>query len=76
MVALTKLQNNLFMIKILQVHNYYQYPGGEDIVLINEYELLLSKGSSVKQYIKSNKEISTTVLLKKGNYFYELHFRN
>jgi glycosyltransferase involved in cell wall biosynthesis len=55
--------------KILQVHNYYQFSGGEDSVLENEKRLLESKGNSVFQFIKENKEINGYSLLKKANLF-------
>ena len=55
--------------KILQVHNYYQYAGGEDIALRNEYEVLSRNGHEVIRYIKKNKEIEDYSLLKKYNLF-------
>lgn len=43
--------------KILQVHNYYQYSGGEDAVIQNEKKLLEQHGHEVKQYTRHNDEI-------------------
>jgi glycosyltransferase involved in cell wall biosynthesis len=40
--------------KVLQVHNYYQFAGGEDIVLENEQSLLASYGNDVEQYTVYN----------------------
>jgi glycosyltransferase involved in cell wall biosynthesis len=44
--------------KILQVHNYYQIPGGEDTVVANERKLLEKHGHTVIQYIRNNKELN------------------
>lgn len=43
--------------KILQVHNFYQAPGGEDQVCAAEYELLASRGQQVEQYFAQNDAI-------------------
>ncbi|HEY3939131.1 MAG TPA: glycosyltransferase family 4 protein [Bryobacteraceae bacterium] len=43
--------------RILQVHNFYQKPGGEDQVFAAEYELLTSRGHFVMQYSAHNDEI-------------------
>lgn len=51
--------------KILQVHNYYKLPGGEDTVVKNEKELLLSKGHDVIEFTKTNKEIDHFSLYRK-----------
>jgi len=51
--------------RILLVHNYYQYRGGEDIVFENERDLLLSKGHEVFTFTKSNKEIKNYGLADK-----------
>ena len=53
--------------KIIQVHNFYQFSGGEDVVVENERKLLESKGNSVFQFIKENKEINGYSFLKKAN---------
>ena len=51
----------------MQIHNYYQYPGGEDVVVANENQLLQSKGNEVYQYLRDNKEINNFNLLQKVN---------
>jgi len=56
--------------KIIQVHNYYQYPGGEDVVVENEYNLLTSHGNEVYQYLKFNKEIQAYSLIEKAKLFF------
>lgn len=43
--------------KILQVHNYYQQPGGEDAVVAAERALLEQHGHQVVQYTKHNDEV-------------------
>lgn len=42
---------------ILQVHNYYQIPGGEDTVVANEKKLLEDHGHEVVQYSRNNSEL-------------------
>lgn len=44
--------------KILQVHNYYQFSGGEDIVVSNEKKMLELNGNEVIFYKRVNNEIS------------------
>ncbi len=44
--------------KILQVHNFYQHPGGEDQVFAAEYELLTKYGHEVIRYEAHNDELS------------------
>lgn len=44
--------------KILQVHNFYQHPGGEDQVFAAEYELLVNHGHQVTRYQADNDDIS------------------
>lgn len=44
-------------LKILQVHNYYQIPGGEDTVVANEKKLLEDHGHEVIQYSRNNSEL-------------------
>ena len=41
--------------KILQLHNKYNFYGGEDTVVKAEYNLLLKNGHSVSQLIRKNK---------------------
>jgi len=43
--------------KILMVHNRYQWPGGEDEVFRREQELLRDKGHPVVEYVRDNDEI-------------------
>jgi len=57
--------------KILQVHNYYQLPGGEDTVVKNEYDLLISKSNVVKQYFCNNKEIKSYKFINKIQLLYK-----
>ena len=44
--------------KVLQCHNLYQQPGGEDRVVRDEAELLQSRGHEVVQFTKHNDSIS------------------
>lgn len=43
--------------RILQVHNFYQIPGGEDVVVRNENRLLTEHGHEVFTYYRSNSEL-------------------
>lgn len=52
--------------KVLIIHNYYQIPGGEDSVVINEKKLLEENGHKVVLYNRHNSEI------KKMNKFQKL----
>lgn len=45
------------MKRILLVHNYYQFPGGEDTVVENEIALLREHGNIVSLYSRNNTEI-------------------
>ncbi len=51
--------------KILLVHNYYQIPGGEDIVVSNEKEMLEDNGHKVVFYSRHNNELKNFSLLRK-----------
>lgn len=51
--------------RILQVHNYYQIPGGEDQVVKNENNLLKKHGHSVWLYQRSNDDIKDMSLIKR-----------
>ena len=42
--------------RILQIHNFYQIPGGEDVVVRNEKKLLEEHGHEVFTYYRSNKD--------------------
>ena len=44
--------------KILQCHNFYQQPGGEDRVLRDEAALLRARGHEVVQFTKHNDSVS------------------
>ena len=43
--------------KVLQVHNFYQQPGGEDSVYAAEFDLLKAHGHDVRQYSVHNDAI-------------------
>jgi glycosyltransferase involved in cell wall biosynthesis len=45
--------------KILQVHNFYQQPGGEDVVVRQESEMLRAHGHQVVSYTRHNSEIES-----------------
>lgn len=45
-------------LRILQVHNAYQIPGGEDVVVANEKKLLEMYGNEVITYSRNNTEIN------------------
>ena len=47
--------------RILLLHNRYQYAGGEDKVFESEAELLLSYNHQVERLVFDNKEITTTL---------------
>lgn len=51
--------------RILQVHNFYQIPGGEDVVVRNEKRLLEEHGHKVYTYYRSNKELNEKSVLGK-----------
>ena len=43
---------------IIQCHNYYQTPGGEDAVVQDEYDLLTAQGHRVMQFTRHNDEVA------------------
>lgn len=45
-------------LRILQVHNGYQIPGGEDVVAANEKRLLEMNGHEVSSYSRNNTELN------------------
>jgi len=51
--------------KVLQVHNYYQLPGGEDTVVANEKRLLEENGHQVIQYTRHNSELNSLNVMQK-----------
>ncbi len=59
--------------KILQIHNSYIYYGGEDTVVANEKELLISKKHTVCQLIRNNK-IETKGVFKKIKILFDLSY--
>jgi glycosyltransferase involved in cell wall biosynthesis len=56
---------------ILQIHNFYQTPGGEDRVVNAEKQLLEAKKHIVIQYTRHNDEIKEYGLFKKIRFFAE-----
>lgn len=51
--------------RILQVHNFYQIPGGEDVVARNEKRLLEEHGHKVYTYYRTNKELGERGIIGK-----------
>lgn len=51
--------------RILQIHNFYQIPGGEDVVVRNEQRLLEEHGHQVYTYYRTNKELNEGGKIKK-----------
>ena len=45
--------------RVLLLHNYYRFGGGEDIVVHRERELLVAHGHDVRLYSASNKSVRT-----------------
>ena len=45
--------------KVLIVHNYYQIPGGEDVVVANEKKMLEEHGHEVVLYTRHNSELNS-----------------
>lgn len=52
-------------LRILQVHNWYQIPGGEDVVVANEKRLLEMNGHEVFSYSRNNTELNEIGPMKK-----------
>ena len=50
--------------KIVLAHNTYQWPGGEDVIVEQERELLCSAGHQVIEYRRSNHEAVSGSLLR------------
>jgi len=46
-------------VKILQVHNLYQQPGGEDLVVADEARLLEARGHEVARHTVHNDQVSS-----------------
>lgn len=51
--------------RVLQVHNYYQIPGGEDTVVANEKKMLEDHGHKVILYSRNNSELKSMSKLQK-----------
>jgi glycosyltransferase involved in cell wall biosynthesis len=51
--------------RILQVHNFYQIPGGEDVVVRNEKRLLEEHGHTVYTYYRTNAELKEKGIIGK-----------
>ncbi len=49
--------------KIAVVHNTYQWPGGEDVIVAQERDVLRSAGHQVIEYRRSNREVVSTDLI-------------
>ncbi len=61
--------------KILQVHNSYLFPGGEDAVVASEAVLLRSLGHDIAEYLRSNRELSDLRRLEKIRfYLHDIYF--
>lgn len=56
--------------KVLIVHNYYQIPGGEDVVVANEKKLLEDHGHEVILYTRDNKELNSMNAVRKVGLFF------
>ena len=50
---------------ILFVHNYYQIPGGEDTVVVNEMKMLEKHGHKVFLYSRNNADLKQMSKLQK-----------
>src|ERR1700687_2247261 len=50
--------------KIALVHNTYRWPGGEDVIVEQERDLLRSAGHKVLEYRRSNHEIVNGALVR------------
>ena len=59
---------------ILVVHNKYQIPGGEDVVVENEAAMLRKHGHKVVMYIRNNSELSEGGKFKKALMYMESFF--
>ena len=50
--------------KILLIHNFYRLPGGEDVVMNAEADMLRRAGHDVKIYVRDNDEIDSSGLIR------------
>lgn len=53
------IENDFKKLSILIVHNYYQIPGGEDTVVVNEMKMLQEHGHKVVLYTRHNSELKS-----------------
>ncbi len=56
--------------KILQVHNYYRLPGGEDRVVCLEKKMLTARGHRVIRFTRDNRRIDGFSPIKKAGLFF------
>jgi glycosyltransferase involved in cell wall biosynthesis len=59
----------VFRLNILLIHNYYQQPGGERVVVSSLADLLRSRGHRVRLYTRDNSEITQYGPLQKTWFF-------
>ena len=50
--------------KILLIHNFYRQPGGEDVVMNAEADMLRRAGHDVRIYVRDNDEIDSSGLIR------------
>jgi glycosyltransferase involved in cell wall biosynthesis len=58
--------------RVLLLHNRYRQPGGEDVVVAAQAQLLRERGHDVRVLEKDNRAIDRYGLLKKALLFYEM----
>ena len=61
--------------KVLIVHNYYQIPGGEDVVVKNEKHLLEKHGHKVITYERHNSELKNMPKVRKISLLFSSIFK-
>lgn len=61
----TNYKSTEHKLNILQVHNFYREPGGEDVVVKNEAEMLKEHGHHIYKYYRRNEEIENLPLFEK-----------
>jgi len=62
--------------RLLQIHNKYQFAGGEDVVAENERQLLSEKGHDVILLVKDNKEIELFTAFQKLSLLWKTTWSN
>ena len=60
--------------KILIIHNHYQYAGGEDKVIDEEKRLLIERGHKVVLYERINTRIDRYSFFKKLRLYFNMHW--